>query len=92
MRADLPPVPLLALKRRGFRYVVLDEEGIFFAHAKRAPEPSDVLLFNNEYQRRLEPTAPGTDVVGNRACTRRACCRTCRAKCAGYGRLTVSSS
>ncbi len=58
--------PLLALKRRGFRYVVLDEEGIFFAHAKRAPEPSDVLLFNNEYQRRRSNRqAPGTDVVGN---------------------------
>ena len=44
--------PVLALKRRGFRYVVLDEEGIFFAHANRAPEPSDLLLFNSEYQRR----------------------------------------
>lgn len=58
--------PLLALKRRGFRYVVLDEEGIFFAHAKRAPEPSDVQLFNNEYQRRRSNRqAPPGDVVGN---------------------------
>jgi surface carbohydrate biosynthesis protein len=58
--------PIRALKRRGFRYVVLDEEGIFFSHAKRAPEPDDVLLFNNEYQRRLSnrPAPPG-DVVGN---------------------------
>jgi hypothetical protein len=58
--------PLLALKRRGFRYVVLDEEGIFFAHRGRAPEPSDLLLFNSEYQRRLaHGEAPVGDVVGN---------------------------
>jgi surface carbohydrate biosynthesis protein len=58
--------PVLALKRRGFRYVVLDEEGIFFSHASRAPEPGDLLLFNSEYQRRLSKrqAAPG-DVVGN---------------------------
>jgi hypothetical protein len=58
--------PIQALKRRGFRYVVLDEEGIFYAHANRAPESSDLLLFNNEYQRRLSTyQAPPTDVVGN---------------------------
>jgi surface carbohydrate biosynthesis protein len=58
--------PMLALKRRGFRYVVLDEEGIFFSHSKRAPEPSDLMLFNSEYQRRLANLqAPPTDVVGN---------------------------
>jgi surface carbohydrate biosynthesis protein len=58
--------PMLALKRRGFRYVVLDEEGIFFSHAKRAPESSDLLLFNSEYQRRLANLhAPVSDVVGN---------------------------
>jgi surface carbohydrate biosynthesis protein len=58
--------PIRALKRRGFRYVVLDEEGIFFSHAKRAPAPDDVLLFNNEYQRRLsDRQASSDDVVGN---------------------------
>jgi surface carbohydrate biosynthesis protein len=58
--------PVLALKRRGFRYVVLDEEGIFFAHRQRLPEPADLVLFNSEYQRRLsEMAAPPTDVVGN---------------------------
>ena len=58
--------PVLALKRRGFRYVVLDEEGIFFAHANRAPEPSDLLLFNSEYQRRRSNRqGSSTDVVGN---------------------------
>jgi surface carbohydrate biosynthesis protein len=58
--------PILALKRRGFRYVVLDEEGIFFSHAKRAPDSSDLLLYNSEYQRRLSNEhAPVTDVVGN---------------------------
>jgi surface carbohydrate biosynthesis protein len=58
--------PMLALKRRGFRYVVLDEEGIFFAHRRRAPEASDLMLFNSEYQRRLSRLpAPPTDVVGN---------------------------
>jgi surface carbohydrate biosynthesis protein len=58
--------PVRALKRRGFRYVVLDEEGIFFSHAKRAPEPDDLLLFNNDYQRRLSSReSPPTDVVGN---------------------------
>jgi surface carbohydrate biosynthesis protein len=58
--------PMLALKRRGFRYVVLDEEGIFFSHSKRAPEPNDLMLFNSEYQRRLSNSpAPATDVVGN---------------------------
>src|SRR5262249_22592409 len=58
--------PIRALKRRGFRYVVLDEEGIFFSHAKRAPEADDLMLFNNEYQRRLsgQQSAP-EDVVGN---------------------------
>jgi surface carbohydrate biosynthesis protein len=58
--------PIMALKRRGFRYVVLDEEGIFFSHAARAPEPDDLLLFNSEYQRRLSTwQAPASDVVGN---------------------------
>jgi len=58
--------PILALKRRGFRYVVLDEEGIFFSHNRRAPEPSDLMLFNSEYQRRLTNLlAPPDDVVGN---------------------------
>ncbi len=58
--------PMLALKRRGFRYVVLDEEGIFFSHSGRAPEPTDVMLFNSEYQRRLTSRlAPPADVVGN---------------------------
>ena len=58
--------PLLALKRRGFRYAVLDEEGIFFSHRKRIPEPADLMLFNSEYQRRLsELQAPQHDVVGN---------------------------
>jgi surface carbohydrate biosynthesis protein len=58
--------PMLALKRRGFRYVVLDEEGIFFAHRRRAPEASDLMLFNSEYQRRLSQLpAPASDVVGN---------------------------
>jgi surface carbohydrate biosynthesis protein len=58
--------PLLALKRRGFRYVVLDEEGIFFAHRRRAPEASDLMLFNSEYQLRLSQLpAPRSDVVGN---------------------------
>lgn len=58
--------PIRGLKRRGFRYVVLDEEGIFFSHAKRAPGPDDVLLFNNEYQRRLsDRQASSGDVVGN---------------------------
>lgn len=58
--------PIRALKRRGFRYVVLDEEGIFFSHAERAPGQDDILLFNSEYQRRLSQrlTSP-TDVVGN---------------------------
>lgn len=58
--------PIRSLKRRGFRYVVLDEEGIFFSHEKRAPDAGDMLLFNSEYQRRLSrrPTSPG-DVVGN---------------------------
>jgi surface carbohydrate biosynthesis protein len=58
--------PMLALKRRGFRYVVLDEEGIFFSHSRRAPEPTDLMLFNSEYQRRLtNQHAPPDDVVGN---------------------------
>src|SRR5579862_2221066 len=58
--------PMLALKRRGFRYAVLDEEGIFFSHSKRAPESSDLMLFNSEYQRRLSNLpAPASDVVGN---------------------------
>jgi surface carbohydrate biosynthesis protein len=58
--------PMLALKRRGFRYVVLDEEGIFFSHSQRAPEPTDLMLFNSEYQRRLTNLqAPPGDVVGN---------------------------
>ena len=58
--------PMRSLKRRGFRYVVLDEEGIFFSHAERAPEANDLVLFNNEYQRRLSnQQAPATDVVGN---------------------------
>jgi surface carbohydrate biosynthesis protein len=58
--------PVRALKRRGFRYTVLDEEGIFFSHSRRIPEPGDLMLFNSEYQRRLAklPAAP-TDVVGN---------------------------
>jgi surface carbohydrate biosynthesis protein len=58
--------PMLALKRRGFRYVVLDEEGIFFSHSRRAPEPTDLMLFNSEYQRRLTNLhASPDDVVGN---------------------------
>jgi surface carbohydrate biosynthesis protein len=58
--------PILALKRRGFRYAVLDEEGIFFCHSKRAPESTDLMLFNSEYQRRqASMQASPANVVGN---------------------------
>jgi surface carbohydrate biosynthesis protein len=58
--------PILALKRRGFRYVVLDEEGIFFSHSKRAPESTDLMLFNSEYHRRqASKQASPANVVGN---------------------------
>ena len=80
--------PIRGLKRRGFRYVVLDEEGIFFSHAKRAPRPDDVLLFNNEYQRRLsDRQASSEDVVGNPGCIPARCCHTSTARWAGSGHV-----
>jgi surface carbohydrate biosynthesis protein len=58
--------PIRALKSRGFRYVVLDEEGFFFSHSNRLPDPQDLMLFNNAYQQRLANRgAPASDVVGN---------------------------
>ncbi len=58
--------PIQALKRRGFVYAVLDEEGLFFSHRNRLPGPGDLVLFNSQYQRRLSGlVAPDGDVVGN---------------------------
>jgi surface carbohydrate biosynthesis protein len=58
--------PILALKRRGFRYVVLDEEGLFFAHRNRLPDADDLVLFNSPYQHRLSELGPADgDIVGN---------------------------
>ena len=58
--------PILDLKSRGFKYVVLDEEGIFFSHSNRLPDSSDLVLFNSDYQRRLSNLdAPSSNVVGN---------------------------
>ena len=58
--------PIRALKRRGFRYAVLDEEGFFFSHKNRLPDSRDLLLFNNAYQHRLADLgSPLGDVVGN---------------------------
>jgi len=58
--------PIRALKRRGFKYVVLDEEGLFFSHRNRLPDPTDLVLFNSFYQCRLSDLdSPAGDVVGN---------------------------
>jgi surface carbohydrate biosynthesis protein len=58
--------PIQNLKKRGYKYVVLDEEGIFFSHPERLPEHNDVMLFNSVYQFRLaRPKENAENVVGN---------------------------
>jgi len=58
--------PIRALRRRGFVYAVLDEEGLLYSHSNRLPGPGDLMLFNSEYQRRLSGCeAREADIVGN---------------------------